>query len=143
VSLLDVSVIISTADHARLRRIASAGMRIRRAPPSARWLEAELDRARVVSPSNLPKNVISMHSVFDFQDGITDHVRRATLVYPGEEDQGIGRISILSPLGSALIGLAEGQSMQWRGATGEWWTLWVIRVIRHPEARQQGATAQP
>jgi regulator of nucleoside diphosphate kinase len=139
----DVSVIISTADHARLRRIVSDGMRIRRVPPSARWLEAELDRAEVVSPSKLPENVISMHSVFEFQDGITDQVRRATLVYPGEEDQGIGRISVLSPLGSALIGLAERQSMHWRGATGEWWTLRVIRVNRHPEARQEDASAQP
>jgi regulator of nucleoside diphosphate kinase len=137
-----VSVIISTADHARLRRIASDGMRIRRVP-SAQWLEAELDRAKVVSPSNLPEDVISMYSVFEFQDGITDQVRRATLVYPGEEDQGIGRISVLSPLGSALIGLAEGQSMRWRGATGEWWTLRVIRVNRHPEARQEDAPAQP
>jgi regulator of nucleoside diphosphate kinase len=143
VSLSEASVIISTADHTRLRRIASAGMRIRRAPPSAHWLEAELNRAKVVSPANLPANVISMHSVFDFQDGITDQVRRATLVYPGEEDQGIGRISVLSPLGSALIGLAEGQSMPWRGATGEWWTLRVIRVIGHPEARQKDVSAQP
>jgi regulator of nucleoside diphosphate kinase len=118
-------------------------MRIRRAPPSAQWLEAELDRAKVVSPSNLPDNVISMHSVFEFQDGITDQARRATLVYPGEEDQGIARISVLSPLGSALIGLAEGQSMQWRGATGEGWTLRVIRVIRHPETGQQDARPSP
>jgi regulator of nucleoside diphosphate kinase len=143
VSLSEASVIISTADHARLRRIASAGMRIRRAPPSAQWLEAELDRATVVSPANLPANVISMHSVFDFQDGITDQVRRDMLVYPGEEDQGIGRISVLSPLGSALIGLEEGQSMQWRGATGERWTLRVIRVIGHPEAHQKEVSAQP
>jgi len=142
VSLSEAPVIISTADHARLRRIALDGMRIRRAPPSAQWLEAELDRATVVSPSNLPENVISMHSVFEFQDGITDEVRRATLVYPGEEDQGIGRISVLSPLGSALIGLAEGRSMQWRGATGEWWTLRVIRVNGAPEARQEDASAQ-
>ncbi|WP_373696656.1 GreA/GreB family elongation factor [Microvirga yunnanensis] len=118
-------------------------MRIRRAPPSARWLEAELDRATVVSPLNLPGNVISMHSVFDFQDGITDQIRRATLVYPGEEDQGIGRISVLSPLGSALIGLAEGQSMQWRGATGEWWALRVIRVNGAPEAREEDTAAEP
>jgi regulator of nucleoside diphosphate kinase len=49
----------------------------------------------------------------------------------------------LSPLGSALIGLAEGQSMQWRGATGNWWTLRVIQVIRYPEARQKDVSAQP
>jgi hypothetical protein len=87
-------------------------MRIRRAPPSAHWLEAELNRAKVVSPANLPENVISMHSVFDFQDGITDQVRRATLVYPGEEDQGIGRISVLSPHGSGL-GQSMASSSQW------------------------------
>ena len=139
----DVSVIISTADHARLRRIATTGMQIRRVPPSARWLKAELDRAMVVSSSSLPDNVIAMDSIFDFHDGITNQVRRASLVYPGEEDQGIGRISVLSPLGSALIGLAEGQSMPWRGATGEWWTLQVIRVIRRPEARPKNATSHP
>jgi regulator of nucleoside diphosphate kinase len=74
-----------------------------------------------------------MHSVFDFHDGITDQVRRAMLVYPGEEDAGAGRISVLSPLGAALLGLADGQSLQWRSATGVKRTLQVIRVVRQPE----------
>jgi regulator of nucleoside diphosphate kinase len=108
-------------------------MRIRRAPPSAQFLAAELKRARVVSPAGLPPNVISMHSVFDFRDGITDQVRRAMLVYPGEEDEGLGRISVLSPLGAALVGLAEGQSFHWRSATGAKRTLHVIRVVHQPE----------
>jgi hypothetical protein len=77
-------------------------MLLRRAPPSAQFLAAELERARVVSPVGLPPNVISMHSAFDFRDGITDQVRRAMLVYPGEEDGGMGRISVLSPLGAAF-----------------------------------------
>lgn len=124
---------LSSIDHAQLRRIASAGMRIRRAPPSAQLLATELERARVVDPASLPSNVISMHSVFDFRDGITEHVRRATLVYPGEEDSGLGRISVLSPLGAALIGLAEGLSFQWRSATGIQRTLHVIKVVRQPE----------
>jgi regulator of nucleoside diphosphate kinase len=108
-------------------------MRIRRAPPSAQFLAAELERARVVSPAGLPPNVISMHSVFDVRDGITDQVRRAMLVYPGEEDEGLGRISVLSPLGAALVGLAEGQSFHWRSATGAKRTLQVIRVVHQPE----------
>ncbi len=74
-----------------------------------------------------------MHSIFDFQDGVTKGIRRAMLVYPGEEDEGLGRISVLSPLGAALIGLAERQSLQWRSATGAWRTLHVIRVVRQPE----------
>jgi regulator of nucleoside diphosphate kinase len=87
-------------------------MRIRRAPPSAKFLASELGRARVVAPANLPPNVVSMHSVFDFRDGITEQIRRGMLVYPGEEDVGAERISVLSPLGAALIGLAEGRSFQ-------------------------------
>ncbi|MEZ0170978.1 nucleoside diphosphate kinase regulator [Microvirga sp. TS319] len=124
---------MTSIDHAHLRRIASAGMRIRRAPPSAQILAIELERARVVDPVRLPSNVISMHSVFDFRDGITEQVRRAMLVYPGEEDAGLGRISVLSPLGAALIGLAEGQSLAWRSATGARRTLHVIQVVHQPE----------
>ncbi|WP_245571850.1 nucleoside diphosphate kinase regulator [Microvirga subterranea] len=125
--------IVSSIDHARLRRIALAGMQIRRSPPSAHFLAEELERARVVGPAYLPPNVISMHSVFDFRDGVTKGIRRAMLVYPGEEDEGLGRISVLSPLGAALIGLSERQSFQWRSATGVWRTLHVARVVRQPE----------
>ncbi|WP_262027010.1 GreA/GreB family elongation factor [Microvirga sp. Mcv34] len=107
-------------------------------PPSAKLLALELALARVVSPASLPPNVISMHSVFEFRDGITDQVRRGMLVYPGEEDDGLGRISILSPLGAALIGLSEGQSFQWRSATGLQWTLQVIRVVCQPESTNVG-----
>ena len=74
-----------------------------------------------------------MHSVVDFRDGITEQIRRGMLVYPGEEDAGAERISVLSPLGAALIGLAEGQSFQWRSATGVRRTLQVIRVVHQPE----------
>ncbi len=100
-SASDVSPTVSALDHERLQRIASAGMRIRRVPPSAQLLAAELERARVVNPASLPPNVISMHSVFDFHDGIIEQIRRAMLVYPGEEDDGLGRIPVLSPLGAA------------------------------------------
>ncbi|SCY57798.1 nucleoside diphosphate kinase regulator [Microvirga guangxiensis] len=124
---------VSALDHERLQRVASAGMQIRRLPPSAKFLASELERARVVSPASLPPNVISMHSVFDFQDGITEQIRRAMLVYPGEEDAGAERISVLSPLGAALIGLAEGQLFPWRSATGVRRTLQVIRVVHQPE----------
>lgn len=124
---------ISSADHIKLQRIATAGMRIRRAPPSARFLAEELERARVVPPGCLPPDVISMHSVFDFRDGIIDQTRRAMLVYPGEEDVDPSRISVLSPLGAALIGLTEGQSFRWRSAIGKWRTLQVLRIVHQPE----------
>lgn len=129
----DMPLTVSSANHDRLRRIAAAGMRIRRVPPSAKILAEELGRAQVVCPTDLPPNVISMHSVFDFRDGVIDQIRRATLVYPGEEDADVGRISVLSPLGAALIGLAEGQAARWQSATGAWRTLRVISVVHQPE----------
>ncbi len=132
VSASHVTLTVSAIDHERLQRIASAGMLLRRVPASAQFLAAELERARVVSPVGLPPNVISMHSAFDFRDGITDQVRRAMLVYPGEEDGGMGRISVLSPLGAALIGRAEGHSLRRRSATGAWRALQVVRVIHQP-----------
>jgi regulator of nucleoside diphosphate kinase len=86
-----------------------------------------------------------MHSVFDFRDGITDQLRRGMLVYPGEEDVGAKRISVLSLLGAALIGLDEGQSFQWRSATGVRRTLQVIRVVHQPEraGKEHHARAAP
>jgi regulator of nucleoside diphosphate kinase len=123
---------ISSTDHARLAGIATAGTRFRRVPPSARFLSSELGHARIVGASELPEDVVSMHSAFEFQDGTTDQVRRATLVYPGEEDGDFGRISVLSPLGAALIGTAAGQSIQWRGAASTLCTLRVLRVLDQP-----------
>jgi regulator of nucleoside diphosphate kinase len=112
VSAFLVTPTVSALDHERLQRIASAGMPIRRVSPSAKFLASELERARAVSPASLPPNVISMHSIFDFRDGITDQARGGMLVYPGEEDAGAERISVLPPLGAALMGLAEGQSFR-------------------------------
>ncbi len=127
---------ISSTDYARLAGIATSGMRYRRIPSTARLLSGELRRARVVHASELPDDVVSMHSTVEFTDGITDRVRRATLVYPGEEDGGSGRISVLSPLGAALIGMAVGQSMRWHSATHGWRTLRVIRVVSEKERRE-------
>ncbi|WP_046866883.1 GreA/GreB family elongation factor [Microvirga massiliensis] len=127
---------ISSTDYARLAGIATRGLRYRRIPPTARLLAGELGRANVIRASELPDDVVSMHSVVEFKDGITDQVRRATLVYPGEEDGDSGRISVLSLLGTALIGMAAGQSVRWHSATHGWRTLRVIRVISEKERRE-------
>ena len=81
-----------------------------------------------------------MHSVVEYRDEVTGEVRRATLVYPGEEDLDAGRISVLTPVGAALIGLSEGQSMEWQGATGGRRKVKVRRVHFQPE-RMAGLSA--
>ena len=76
-------------------------------------LADELDRAMIASPGTIRPDIVTMHSEVEYQDEVTGDVRRTTVVYPGEEDADAGRISVLTPIGAALIGLSEGQSMEW------------------------------
>lgn len=80
---------------------------------TAEQLEAELARAKVVSLESLPKDVVTMNSVVRFVDQATEKENEVRLVYPHEANIEEQKISILSPIGTALIGLKVGQSIQW------------------------------
>ena len=88
-------------------------------------LEAELDRADVLLAAEVPDDVVTMYSRVRYLDETTGERRSATLMYPDETDVGRGRISVLAPVGSALLGLSTGQSIDWefpvaRDAGYEW-----------------------
>lgn len=101
---------IGDVDFPRLSGLADAV--IDRLPDLADELLAELNRAVVVPVGELPTNVVRMGTTLTYRTA--EHgPRRVTLVYPGEADIELGRISILTPVGVALIGLSEGQSIQW------------------------------
>jgi regulator of nucleoside diphosphate kinase len=126
-------VTISTTDYDRLAWIATAEMMSRRSPPVAAMLADELVRATVVAADAVPPTVITMQSQVEFRDDVTNQVSRVTLVYPGEEDADSGLVSVLTPIGAALIGLSEGQSIRWRTAIGDWRILTVMRVLYQPQ----------
>ena len=88
----------------------------------------ELDRAKVVPQKKLPADVVRMGSTVEFSSN-DGHERKVTLVYPGEADIAQGKISILTPIGTALIGLTPGQSMSWTARDGKAHELSVISVI--------------
>jgi regulator of nucleoside diphosphate kinase len=73
-----------------------------------RSLEAELARAVVVEVAELPPNVITMNSLVRLRDLDLDSTVDRTLVFPRETDLGAGRISVLAPLGTAMLGYREG-----------------------------------
>ena len=93
----------------------------------ARTLLAELERADVVAIHNIPRTVVRMNCVVEFQIDHAD-LRKGTLVFPGNADIGKGYLSILSPIGTALIGLAVGQSIRWWGHDGRSHELTVLAV---------------
>ena len=126
------SITISTIDYERLSLIATAGINGQHYTV-AEMLADELDRATVAAPGAIRPDVVTMYSEVEYQDEVTGDLRRTTLVYPGEEDSDAGRISVLTPVGAALIGLSEGQSMEWQGPTGGRRKVTVQRVRFQPE----------
>ena len=117
-------------DHERLSRLAAAAMDCM--PEVASFLSDELDRAQIVRNGKTRENFAHMGCRIEFRDNATGKVQTVTLVYPGEADIARGRISVLTPIGAALIGLSAGQSIDWETRSGSIKRLTVLDV-REPE----------
>jgi regulator of nucleoside diphosphate kinase len=99
-------------------------------------LELELDRAQVLPREDMPANVVTMGSKVVFEDVDTGSRRTAVLVYPEEADVARSRISVLAPVGTALLGLAVGESISWPVPNGRARTLRVVSIENQPEATE-------
>lgn len=97
-------------------------------------LSEELNRADVVPQNQIQKNVVTMNSRVRFLDLKTQQEFEATLVYPQSADAAENKISILAPVGSALLGLRTGQKIVWPLPDGKVRHLQVISVLYQPEA---------
>ena len=113
-------------DHERLSRLAASAMD--RAPEVASFLSDELDRVQIVRGGTAEGDFARMGSRVDFRDNSTGRTQSVTLVYPGDADIEQGKVSILTPIGAALIGLSKGQSIDWATRTGEIRRLTVLEV---------------
>lgn len=81
--------------------------------PGKGELEAELARARIVAPREVPPTVVTMNSTVRFEVEGTAETFSLTLVYPRDADGSGGKISVLAPVGSALLGLSSGDEIEW------------------------------
>lgn len=120
------ALIVSMPDYVRLREIAGD-----------LELGDELDRAIVVPADRMPVNVVTMHSRLIYIDESTDTRREVELVYPDEANPPAGKISVLAPVGSALLGLSVGQSIDWVFPEGKSHRLRVERIVFHPGNRSE------
>lgn len=99
-----------------------------------RGLRRELDRAEVLEPAQMPADVITMNSVIRFVDEASGEEHEAALVYPRDADGGAERISILAPVGTALLGLRVGARIAWPLPGGRSAQLRVLSLRYQPEA---------
>jgi regulator of nucleoside diphosphate kinase len=97
-------------------------------------LRDELARAEVREPRDMPADAITMNSTARFRDEASGEERELTLVYPRDADGSPDKISILAPVGSALLGLRAGQSIEWPVPGGRSTRLVVLGVRYQPEA---------
>lgn len=93
-------------------------------------LEEELARALIVDEGALPSNVVSMNSVVSFEDLDNGKMTTITLVYPSQANLEMNKISILAPVGAALIGLTVGQHIDWPITLNKTRRLKVISVSK-------------
>ncbi len=119
-------IAVSTTDYERIERLLET--------PAARQekaldgLRRELARARIVEAADLPRDTVGMNSSVRLVDELSGDEHTLELVYPGQADSDQGRISILAPMASALLGLSVGQAIDWQVPGGRKLRLKVLAV---------------
>lgn len=119
------NILVAEQDYERLMNLAATATE--RMPEVSEELLSELERARVVANGSLAENVVQMGSTVGYRTDSGEE-RTVTLVFPGEADISEGKISILTPIGTALIGLHTGQSIDWTARDGRIHELTIVRV---------------
>jgi regulator of nucleoside diphosphate kinase len=107
------AIVISRTDAARLRDLLAARTRAELDQDHLEELAAELERARIAEPDELPADVITIYTRVRVLDLVSGERHELTLVLPRESDAGAGRVSVLAPLGTALLGYRVGDEIEW------------------------------
>lgn len=127
------TIYITETDRERLEGLISSAP----SSPNIEGLQDELDRANIVRSEEVPADVVTMNSKVSFKDVATGKESEMVLVYPKNADVEHGRISILAPVGSALIGLKVGDEIEWPMPSGKTRILKITGVLFQPEAAGQ------
>ena len=125
-------IYVTTHDYERLSAFADFYKTCRRGV-LVDFLIDELERARLVAAAEIGSKVVTMHSRVRTMDPDTGEARTVSLVYPSEEDSLRGKVSVFTPLGTALLGLPEGARMEWRTLDGRTKRVSVLEVQYQPE----------
>lgn len=102
--------------------------------PLANALNDELDRAQMCAPEDMPHDVVSMNSQVRFRDLTTGEERVRTLVFPAQMTDSSSQLSVMAPVGAALLGLRAGSAIHWELPGGTSTHLEVLELLYQPEA---------
>lgn len=128
-----VPIHVTEQDKSRLEDMIGAIIRSGKKRDDFSSLIAELNRATVVSAKSISPNVVTMNSKVSIIDVDTSEKMKFTLVYPEDADAGENKISILSPIGSGMLGYKVGDEFQWAVPAGIR-KFTIAKVNHQPEA---------
>jgi regulator of nucleoside diphosphate kinase len=126
-------IILTKSDFERLETLLSSDFTQAIGP--SEYLEGpagELQRAEIVEPQRVPRNVVTMNSTVKLRDCDTNELESYTLVFPDEADIVNNMLSVLAPVGTAILGQRVGDSLRWR-TPGGWRRVKVEQVLYQPE----------
>jgi regulator of nucleoside diphosphate kinase len=127
------TIVITESDHRNLQALLSS--EFAKVVESAHQFDeqnAELQRAKIVPPDEVPNDVVTMNSKVVFRDLDTGELEIYTLVLPHEADIAEGRLSVLAPIGTAILGERIGDVVRWRVPAGRRF-LKIEEVVHEPE----------
>lgn len=127
------NLIITDADRDRLVRLMEDHRQEAGDPAtvSIRKLDGELRKATIVAPQELPKEAVSMNTKALVR--LNGREKEVSLVYPNDADWGSGKLSVFSPIGTALLGYCEGDRIEWSVPSGTM-EIEIQKVLYQPEA---------
>ncbi|GJM09040.1 MAG: nucleoside diphosphate kinase regulator [Lysobacteraceae bacterium] len=126
----DTTITLVRSDYQKLDRLLDASSNL--TLPGIDMLSDELSRARIVDADEVGPDCVTMNSTVRFIDSEENKAYEMTLVYP-EQAGSPGTVSVLAPVGSALLGLRVGQSIRWQVPGGRQVELQVVAVTAQPE----------
>ncbi len=113
------TIYVSSSEYTQIRWLAASLVSGKsRLAATARQLLGELERAAVVAPHEMPPRVVRIESRVEFEDVETGERETYTLVYPDHADADQQRLSVLAPIGTALLGYSEGDEIDWETPGG-------------------------
>lgn len=126
------AITVSSLDIERIERL------LEKLPPAqaaqAELLQAEFARARVLAPANMPADVVTMNSRVRFSVLPGGEHREMTLVYPRDADGSSDKVSVLAPVGAAMLGLRVGDHITWPAPSGGMLDVRVEAIVYQPES---------
>lgn len=120
--------LLNELDHVRIDRLLARSRNV------SETLAEVLDDADIVAPAEIPADVVTMYTRITIQEMPDGEPRTMTLCYPPDADAASGFVSVLSPIGTALLGRRVGEETQWTTPTGAVQRLRIVEVLFQPEA---------